>query len=75
MKIIANLIGITASCSGFAVMVFTFMMVYFDKWTVVPINQYGEANFEFVILLGLIPFVTYSTLCHIRTVVEDLKEE
>lgn len=68
IKGIANLIGIIGLCSGFAIMFATFMMVYFGKWCCIDINYYGEANFEFALLVFLLPFVVYTTWRNMETI-------
>ncbi len=71
----ANLLGVAVSCSGFLVMFLTFMMVYFGKWDSIDINAYGEAKFEFVLLLTLLPFVIYATWWHVKIVMIKVMEE
>lgn len=65
MKSLMIFIGNVASITGFMTMFTVFMGVYFGKWNSVDINSYGEANFEFILLLVLLPIVIYTYYCNV----------
>jgi len=62
MKRIAGFIGNTANFMGFLVLFITFMWIYFGVGYegIISINDYGEANLEFVLLIALLSFAFYS---------------
>lgn len=73
IKRMANIIGVIGLCSGFVVMFATFMLLYFGKCDgSIDINYYGEANFEFVLLMVLLPFVVYTIWWHMKTICRSI---
>ncbi len=70
MKII-EFIGIVTSFTGFLVMFITFMWIFFGNDGIADINRWGEANFEFVLLVILLPCVIYSFFMGIKHIAES----
>ena len=68
VKIFALKTGLASSVGMFGLMVHTFLTAYFHptKAVTVGINWYGEADFELVLILFMIPSVAYLLYFFIR---------
>lgn len=70
-----RLIGTTVAMAGLIVVYVTFMSIYFGGWNgIISINDYGEANFEFVMLFVLLPVVIYTFFYNIDDICQEGRE-
>lgn len=55
------ILGLTSLFATTTVMIYTFFIAYFNGYSViVTINDYNEANAEFILILLLIPCMIYA---------------
>ena len=68
---IIKVIGIGALLGTWIVMYYTFLVAYSDpsKSTLVTVDTYNEANWEFVLFTSCIPFI----ICSIYLIIKEIE--